>query len=81
MDLYKDILLQFLRTAENLKITFDDANAKSPNEVVESICYKTIQEIRNILDDDLLGDFECIERIVALLEEIGSSAGSRHKFD
>ncbi len=80
MDLYRDILLQALTHKGKLKITFEGISIENPDRVVEDICYKTLQRIRDILDNDALDDFECVERIVKLLEGIGSDGGSRHDF-
>ena len=79
MDLYKDILIETL-SKYNAKITFENIKTESPNEIVEKTCYKTLQRIRRVLDNDSLDDFECIERIVKLLENIGSDGMSRHDF-
>ena len=47
---------------------------------VENVCYKALGEIREILDDDSLSDFDCVEKIVNVFEAIGSNGGSRHDF-
>lgn len=55
-------------------------NAK---EIVEMECYKALQKIKAIIEDDSLEDTECfmkIEKIVCLFEQIGSNGGSRHDF-
>ena len=52
-------------------------------EVMESKCYKALSQIRDIVRNDALSDQECvghIEAIVCVLEEIGSSGGTRHDF-
>lgn len=79
MSEYKDILVEALSKRKS-KISFDNLRTESLNEIVELTCYKTIKRIRKILDNDKLDDFECIERIVKLLEGIGLDGGSRHDF-
>lgn len=79
LNLYKDILIELL-SKQKIMIGFDNLKTENPKEIVETVCYKTIQKIREVLDNDELNDFECIERIVSLLEEIGSDGGSRHDF-
>ena len=52
-------------------------------KLLDSICYKALKEIKEIIEDDSLDDAECfmkIERIVCLLEKLGSNGGSRHDF-
>ncbi|NLO85831.1 MAG: hypothetical protein GX096_10460 [Clostridiales bacterium] len=75
MELYKDLLLKL--QSSNPQETLPP---ETPTKISESTCYQAIQDIRKILDDDKLHDFECIEKIVVLLENIGSDGGSRHDF-
>lgn len=49
-------------------------------EMVETECYKTLQKIKNIIEDDTISDFDCIEEIVRVFETIGSNGGNRHDF-
>lgn len=79
MELYKELLLQIL-SEENMQISFNNLNA---NELLESVCYRTLCRIKEIIEDDTLDDPECfmkIEEIVCVLEEVGSSGGIRHDF-
>jgi len=39
-----------------------------------------LERIKTVIENDSLSDFECIERIVRIFEEIGSNAGNRHDF-
>lgn len=51
--------------------------------VINSECYKALEEIRRILKDDSLSDQECfnkIEEIVCVFESLGSGCGTRHDF-
>ena len=79
MELYKELLLQIL-SEENMQILFNNLNV---NELLESVCYRTLCRIKEIIEDDTLDDPECfmkIEEIVCVLEEVGSSGGIRHDF-
>ncbi len=79
MELYKELLLQIL-SEENMQISFNNLNV---NELLESVCYRTLCRIKEIIEDDTLDDPECfmkIEEIVCVLEEVGSSGGIRHDF-
>lgn len=79
MELYKELLLQIL-SEENMQISFNNLNV---NELLESVCYRTLCRIKEIIEDDTLDDPECfmkIEEIVYVLEEVGSSGGIRHDF-
>ncbi len=80
MEIYKEILTRALIRSGNMKITFEGVKIENPNQLVEGICCKTIERIQRVLDNDELEDFECIERIVQLLEGIGVECGSRHDF-
>ena len=79
MELFKEILVKFLEDAEiNIAIPESDAA-----EIVETRCYKALQKIKAIIEDDSLDDRECfmrIEEIVCLFESLGSDGGGRHDF-
>ena len=79
MDLYKSILIEIL-SRKKVKVSFENLKTENVNDIIENTSYKTIERIRKVLDNDELEDFECIERIVKLLEEIGYDGGSRHDF-
>lgn len=81
MELYKEILTHALVHGE-VQISF---SGKDPDitKIVESTSYQALQKIKAIIEDDSLEDKECfmkIEQIVCVLEEIGSTGGSRHDF-
>lgn len=51
--------------------------------LIESKCYKTLKEIKEIIENTELNDKECfmkIEEVVNAFEKIGSSGGFRHDF-
>lgn len=81
MELSEEILAHYL-AQENAQILFPDLqiNAK---EIVELRCYQALCQIQSILQNETLGDEDClikIEEIVHTIEEIGCSCGSRHDF-
>lgn len=81
MDLYKEILINVLQN-EDIHITFPNLQV-SAKEIVEMECYRALQKIKAIIEDDRLADetcFERIEAIVCLFELMGSGGGSRHDF-
>jgi len=78
MDLYKEILAKVLEQKE-IHVVFPDLNI-SASEIVEMECYRALGKVKAIIEDDSLSEFMCIERIVCVLEEIGSGGGFRHDF-
>ena len=65
--------IQFAVSGEKLDVS----------RIVEGKCYKALEKIKAIIEDDSLEDNECfmkIEEIVIALEDIGSSGGCRHDF-
>ena len=70
-ELYKEILIQLIKE-ENITCMMA--------ELVEKRCYKALKAIKAIVEDGSLSDFECVEEIVCIFEEIGSSGGIRHDF-
>jgi hypothetical protein len=81
MDLYKEILIELL-SKEQINITFPDLK-QDLSKIVEMKCFKALQKIKTIIEDDSLEDSECfmkIEQVICVLEEIGSDGGSRHDF-
>lgn len=41
---------------------------------------KMITEIQGVLKNDDFDDFECVERLIAILESNGYECGNRHDF-
>lgn len=81
MELYKEILARALMSGE-IQITFS-GQKPDISKMIEGKCYKALQKIKAIIEDDSLEDKECfrkIEEIVCAFEEIGSNGGSRHDF-
>ena len=80
MNLYQEILCELLKS-ETIEVNFP--NIPAMVNLVELKCYKALQAIKNILENDTLSDKECfwkIEEIVHVFEALGSNAGNRHDF-
>ena len=78
MKLLKEILAKVLEK-EKMQIVFTNLTLNA-EEIVKIESYKALQKIKDIIENDSLSDFECIEEIVCVLEDIGSSGGNRHDF-
>ena len=81
MDLYLEMLREVLYK-ETVQVTFPNLTVNQ-TELLNSIAYRALRKIRDIVRDDSLRDEECfqqIEAIVCVLESIGSSGGNRHDF-
>ena len=80
-ELFREIFAWTLTTGE-ISVSFSGME-KSVEEVIEGHCYKALQKIKAVIQDDSLEDPECfkkIEEIVCALESIGSNGGRRHDF-
>ena len=81
MELYREILAKILFEKE-VKVSFEGLSV-DVEKLVEMECYRAMQRIKAIIEDDRLSDnacFEKIEEIVCVFEELGSSGGTRHDF-
>ena len=81
MELFKEILAWALTTGE-IRISLTGMG-KSVGEVIEGKCYRTLEKIKAIIQDDSLEDPACFqkkEEIVCALESIGSNGGGRYDF-
>lgn len=81
MELYKEILAQILKS-EEIHITFPNVQIDAA-KIVELECYKALQKIKAVIEDDSLDDKSCfmkIEEIVRIFEDLGSNGGNRHDF-
>ena len=78
MKLYKEILANIL-LKEEMQVTFPNLSLTS-GELVEMRAYEALEEIKAIVEDNSLSDFQCVEEIVRILEDVGSDGGSRHDF-
>ncbi len=81
MELYKEILAKALEK-EDFQITFPDLKLDG-ERIIELKCYQALRQIKAIIADDSLEDRECfmkIEKIIGVLEGLGSNGGNRHDF-
>lgn len=77
MELLIALLNQAAKSGQiHINVDFD----KTIENMVSDICFQTIWKIHDILDNDELSDFDCIEQIVCALEEINFNGGCRHDF-
>ena len=81
VDLYPEMLREVLYK-ETVQVTFPNLTVNQ-TELPDSIAYRALRKIRDIVRDDSLRDKECfqqIEAIVCVPESIGSDGGFRHDF-
>ncbi len=81
MELYKEILVKVLKE-QIISVTFPNLTI-STKEIIELECYKALQTIKTIIQDDSIDDKECfakIEKIICVFEKVGSDGGNRHDF-
>ena len=81
MDLYLDLLVKILAKGE-VQIHFSGIDL-DVNRLICEKCYQALSEIKKVIEDDTLEDPECftrIEKIVCVLEALGSNGGTRHDF-
>lgn len=38
------------------------------NTMVNSICYQTLRKMKDILDNEMMSDFECVEGMIVCLK-------------
>ena len=82
MELFQEILCHVLEN-EKVQVSFPGLTNTEVTKIMELECYKALQKIKAILEDDSLEDSECfhrIEEIVCVFEELGSGCGNRHDF-
>ncbi len=72
MELYESLLTKLLQSNPVL--------LKQEEKRFDSICFHALEEIKSILETPELSDFDCIERIIEVYEELGAGCGTRHDF-
>ncbi|MGN0502077.1 MAG: hypothetical protein ACI4HN_04055 [Ruminococcus sp.] len=80
-DLLKDIIYDKIKK-NKITVSISEKNVDI-DRIVESTCYKALNEIKSILENDSLTDEECflkIEEIIRVFERLGSNCGNRHDF-
>lgn len=81
MDLLKDIIYDKIEKNE-ITVTIVGKNTDI-DKIVESTCYKALNEIKSIIENDSLSDEECflkIEEIIRVFERLECNCGYRHDF-
>ncbi|MEG1682616.1 MAG: hypothetical protein RR295_02220 [Oscillospiraceae bacterium] len=81
MELYRELLAKRLER-EEMQVCFPNLKMDVA-EIVEMDCYRALQKIKTIVEDDGLEDRECflkIEEIITVFEGLGSHCGNRHDF-
>ena len=82
MELFQEILCHVLAN-EKVQVSFPGLTNADVSKIVELECYKALQKIKTVLEDDSLEDSECfyrIEEIVRVFEALDSGCGNRHDF-
>ncbi len=79
MDLWKNILISGLQN-ENTVFDFNDDNTFK--EIINSQCYKILQSIINVINDDNLSDEKCFYKIEKILSNLENYTifTNRHDF-
>ena len=77
MDLATHILLELIESDNtSIKLRISDEVKK----IFDNACYQALEKIRDLVIDNTLSDFACIEQIVCIFEQLGSDGGDRHDF-
>ena len=80
MELWQEIFCRILQR-EVVQISFPLAGELE--KCFELECYKALERIKGVLQDNSLDDAECfakIEEIVCVFEALGGTGGGRHDF-
>ena len=83
MDFYESLLYNFSEKLRAAVTPSDEEKQSLLAELMDGAACRTLEEIREVLDDERLDDQNCfqrIEEIVRLYEKLGSNGGSRHDF-
>lgn len=81
MNLCKEILVK-IPEDENVQINIVGLN-DNISKLFDLECYKALEKIKAVIEDDSLEDKDCfmrIEEIIRIYENIGSNGGFRHDF-
>jgi len=78
MGLLTEVLVKLLEK-EEIQVTFPGISF-AYSDLIEMQAFQALEKIKAIIENDSLNDFMCIEKIVCVLEEYGSSGGNRHDF-
>ena len=78
MSFHIELLGEILKN-ERTEISFPDLQINA-QELLELNCYQALNKIKSVIEDEDMTDFECVEAIVCILEDMGSDGGFRHDF-
>ena len=81
MELYGEILQKTL-AGQEVRVSFPGLTV-TPEDILHSVCYRALVEIRDIIRDESYTDPECfyqIEGVIRVLERLGSGGGFRHDY-
>ena len=80
MELFKELLKEILYEEEKvIRIEFD-ISEKKILKAIDSKCFEALAKIKRIIQNEMLSDFEAIEEIVSLFENMNIDFGERHDF-
>ena len=77
MELFKEIILEGLKS-EKIELSLLSVTIDT-EKIVHDIAYKILLEIKQILENDKLSDFDCVEEIMRTFKNIGG-IDYRHDF-
>jgi len=78
MELAKELLLKLLEK-ETVCVTLSMFEEKL-GQLFANTCVIALNEIRNVIINDDLSDFQCVEQIIQIFERLGSDGGNRHDY-
>ena len=77
-ELYKEILARAV-AKDLIDVIFPNLKLQI-GDIIETACYKALQKIKAVIGDDSLSDFDCMEQIVQVFEDLESDAKTRRDF-
>ncbi len=75
MELIQSVLIRALQE-EKIEIKMNMHIEKLTN----SICFMSLHRIKSVLENNALSDFECIEKIINIFEDIDCGIDGRHDY-
>lgn len=76
MEFLKEIIISALYNNKiNVSVDFGDCDI---NSIMSADSANSLKKIHKILCDDTLDDFDCIENLICVYEDMGLSCGNRH---
>ena len=71
LELFDSLCAKGILEKEDIKVIFPNLNGINIKDICEMQCYKTLAEIKSVIEDDTLEDRECfwkIEKIISIFE-------------